>query len=87
LKNPVFHKALKAAGCLDFPRLSPHSPAVFADGRGLSVDFLCWCGAVAQLGERVVRNDEVSGSIPLSSTINMRNISASGIDSIDLRLA
>ena len=26
------------------------------------------CGAVAQLGERVVRNDEVSGSIPLSST-------------------
>ena len=25
--------------------------------------------AVAQLGERVVRNDEVSGSIPLSSTI------------------
>jgi hypothetical protein len=25
-------------------------------------------GAVAQLGERVVRNDEVSGSIPLSST-------------------
>jgi hypothetical protein len=28
------------------------------------------CGAVAQLGERVVRNDEVSGSIPLSSTIH-----------------
>lgn len=27
-------------------------------------------GAVAQLGERVVRNDEVSGSIPLSSTIH-----------------
>ena len=25
-------------------------------------------GAVAQLGERVVRNDEASGSIPLSST-------------------
>jgi hypothetical protein len=25
-------------------------------------------GAVAQLGERVVRNDEVSGSIPLGST-------------------
>ncbi len=34
-------------------------------GRGL----FRWCGAVAQLGERVVRNDEVSGSIPLSSTI------------------
>ncbi len=29
-------------------------------------------GAVAQLGERVVRNDEVSGSIPLSSTIQKR---------------
>ena len=26
-------------------------------------------GAVAQLGERVVRNDEVRGSIPLGSTI------------------
>ena len=26
-------------------------------------------GAVAQLGERVVRNDEVEGSIPFSSTI------------------
>jgi hypothetical protein len=26
-------------------------------------------GVVAQLGERVVRNDEVSGSIPLNSTI------------------
>ena len=28
-----------------------------------------WFGAVAQLGERVVRNDEVRGSIPLGSTI------------------
>ena len=28
-------------------------------------------GAVAQLGERLVRNEEVSGSIPLSST-NLR---------------
>ena len=27
-------------------------------------------GAVAQLGERLVRNEEVSGSIPLSSTKN-----------------
>ncbi len=27
-------------------------------------------GAVAQLGERLVRNEEVSGSIPLSSTNN-----------------
>jgi hypothetical protein len=29
-------------------------------------------GAVAQLGERLVRNEEVSGSIPLSSTIESR---------------
>ena len=28
----------------------------------------CVVGAVAQLGERLVRNEEVSGSIPLSST-------------------
>ena len=28
-------------------------------------------GAVAQLGERVVRNDEVRGSIPLGSTIKI----------------
>jgi hypothetical protein len=27
------------------------------------------CGAVAQLGERLVRNEEASGSIPLSSTV------------------
>ena len=26
------------------------------------------CGAVAQLGERLVRNEEVRGSIPLGST-------------------
>jgi hypothetical protein len=31
-----------------------------------------WNGAVAQLGERIVRNDEVRGSIPLSSTIPAR---------------
>ena len=30
--------------------------------------WMCGCGAVAQLGERLVRNEEVSGSIPLSST-------------------
>ena len=29
------------------------------------------CGAVAQLGERVVRNDEVEGSIPFRSTIHV----------------
>src|SRR5262249_55631006 len=27
-----------------------------------------FCGAIAQLGERIVRNDEVVGSIPTSST-------------------
>ncbi len=29
---------------------------------------MSWNGAVAQMGERVVRNDEVRGSIPLGST-------------------
>jgi hypothetical protein len=29
-------------------------------------------GAIAQLGERIVRNDEVVGSIPTSSTIFFR---------------
>jgi Cu-Zn family superoxide dismutase len=31
-----------------------------------------YCGAIAQLGERLVRNEEVSGSIPLSSTIQFQ---------------
>jgi hypothetical protein len=33
-------------------------------------------GAVAQLGERVVRNDEVRGSIPLCSTKQSKNLAA-----------
>jgi hypothetical protein len=31
-------------------------------------------GAVAQLGERLVRNEEVSGSIPLSSTKSFHSL-------------
>jgi hypothetical protein len=31
-------------------------------------------GAVAQLGERVVRNDEVRGSIPLGSTKGLKEL-------------
>ncbi len=31
-------------------------------------------GAIAQLGERIVRNDEVVGSIPTSSTIFWLNV-------------
>jgi hypothetical protein len=34
------------------------------------------CGAIAQLGERIVRNDEVVGSIPTSSTKSINNIQA-----------
>ena len=37
-------------------------------GAGLSIVRRLHGGAVAQLGERLVRNEEVSGSIPLSST-------------------
>jgi hypothetical protein len=32
------------------------------------------CGAIAQLGERIVRNDEVVGSIPTSSTISSNKL-------------
>jgi hypothetical protein len=35
------------------------------------------CGAVAQLGERLVRNEEASGSIPLSSTNSLPILSPS----------
>ena len=31
-------------------------------------------GAIAQLGERIVRNDEVVGSIPTSSTKSFNNL-------------
>src|SRR5688572_10202926 len=41
-------------------------------------------GAVAQLGERVVRNDEVRGSIPLSSTTGGLQI-VELIDQLDRR--
>ena len=37
-------------------------------GRHVFCAMRVWWGAVAQLGERLVRNEEVSGSIPLSST-------------------
>ena len=36
-------------------------------------------GAVAQLGERIVRNDEVSGSIPLSSTTSDASLMFTGV--------
>lgn len=39
---------------------------------GLSPCGEIWNGAVAQMGERVVRNDEVRGSIPLGSTRFLR---------------
>jgi hypothetical protein len=35
------------------------------------------CGAIAQLGERIVRNDEVVGSSPTSSTKFWLNVSNS----------
>ena len=35
---------------------------------GVRLPALALNGAVAQMGERVVRNDEVRGSIPLGST-------------------
>src|SRR6185312_2226901 len=54
-------------GCnpLDFARGAEHCPRRAAGRPGLSA---ARDGAVAQLGERLVRNEEVRGSIPLSST-------------------
>ena len=67
---------------LDFPRPRKHSPrprggpvrgSLPEPGRSgfwwNPVGSAPRNGAVAQLGERLVRNEEVSGSIPLSSTI------------------
>ena len=39
-------------------------------------------GVVAQLGERLVRNEEVSGSIPLNSTIQKPPGKSSGSSSV-----
>jgi hypothetical protein len=51
-----------------------HAGVTFAKGAPREVGCLphadYWNGAVAQMGERVVRNDEVRGSIPLGSTSN-----------------
>ena len=40
--------------------------------------FVCPLGAVAQLGERLVRNEEVRGSIPLGSTSLRRFAATTG---------
>src|SRR5580704_637267 len=42
-------------------------------GRSCQSSKTCLCGAIAQLGERIVRNDEVVGSIPTSST-NLKDL-------------
>jgi hypothetical protein len=61
-------------------------------GKGRFVKTICWLlrdaakmiwkfsnlhGAIAQLGERIVRNDEVVGSIPTSSTILLNHLAPS----------
>ena len=52
----------RVAGVLDLMRPRPVNAATMGRLRAA-----IW-GAVAQLGERLVRNEEVSGSIPLGST-------------------
>ena len=53
---------------LDFTRSAEHVPRPATTQR-ISLGGRAWRnGAVAQLGERLVRNEEVRGSIPLSST-------------------
>src|SRR5580765_7030369 len=66
-----------AATVLLLRRKTPKRRAFTANGNGKSVaDDVSWIyqlfcafrGRVAQLGERLVRNEEVAGSIPVSST-------------------
>ncbi len=54
----------KTVECASAPGVRiPLSPPLF-----LTEKFSCLHGDVAQLGERLVRNEEVGGSIPLIST-------------------
>ena len=57
---------IKRGTSLDLPAHRKHCPPPPTWGRA-RVD-LAGDGAIAQLGERLVRNEEVSGSIPLGST-------------------
>ena len=58
IKKPPSNRAqTEAAGCF------------FVDTSGAKATFRVPVGAVAQLGERCVRNAEVRGSIPLRSTL------------------
>ena len=58
---------MKRGISLDLPVRRKHCPRPPTWGRARAV--LAGDGAIAQLGERLVRNEEVSGSIPLGSTI------------------
>ena len=59
---------------------APEKIELHSDCAGEALDFgrlqgqISRVGAVAQLGERVVRNDEVVGSIPIGSTKNQTEI-------------
>ena len=57
---------IKRGTSLDLPAHRKHCPRPPTWGRARVV--LAGDGAIAQLGERLVRNEEVSGSIPLGST-------------------
>jgi hypothetical protein len=43
------------------------------------------CGAIAQLGERIVRNDEVVGSSPTSSTNLLNELATLAAISVTLK--
>ena len=56
-----------------------HATSLYNGGAGSLLrswpaQYTCHCGAIAQLGERIVRNDEVVGSIPTSSTKSFNNL-------------
>lgn len=50
------------------PSPAEHADRLLTSPRSWANQSASVLGAVAQLGERVVRNDEVRGSIPLCST-------------------
>ena len=60
-------------------QLLPAAAPVWCGGKNAAKisslpSFVLTRGAIAQLGERIVRNDEVVGSIPTSSTIVFKHL-------------
>jgi hypothetical protein len=75
--------SLRILGGLSFSDLAHVQNAVKLIGNTFPVTFKS--GAVAQLGERVVRNDEATGSIPVSSTNSSSTITPFSLHTMQSR--